>query len=58
MSQRQAIATKIAHGSQKHAHLEAAEHGQVCLTDDKAEEEVDQSGNALPCRAGLQGLNF
>ena len=41
-----------------YGYLEAAEHGQVRLTDDKAEEEVDQGGNALPCRAGLQGLNF
>ena len=40
------------------ADLEGAEHAEVGLTNDEAEQQVDQGSNALSSRPGLQRLDF
>ena len=39
-------------------YLEGAEHGQVGLANDKAEQQIDQGGDALPRRSRFQGLDL
>lgn len=42
----------------QHTPAEGTEHGEVGLADDKAEQQVDQGGDALPSRSRLQGLHL